>query len=58
MFDTSTMSRDTPDNSTSYTVDGLISATTYTVFLSAFTGAGEGNMSSEVIDKTTFGNLW
>ena len=46
----------TPDNSTSFNVTGLIPATNYTVFLSASTGAGEGNNSSRVIGETPPGS--
>ena len=44
---------DTPDNRTSLTVTGLIPDTTYTVSLSAFTGAGEGDNSSGITDMTS-----
>jgi len=56
-FDTSTKFTDTPDNTTTYTVHGLMPYTTYTVFLSAFTGAGEGDKSTSVIDDTLPGNM-
>ena len=45
---------DTPDNSTSFTITGLMPATNYTLYLSAFTGAGEGNFSVNITDMTTF----
>ena len=51
-FDDGEMSVNTPDNRTSYTIIDLIPATTYTVTLSAFTGAGEGNISVSVMDMT------
>ena len=56
-FDSSTNFIDTPDNTTTYTVHGLMPATTYTVFLSAFTGAGEGNNSTSVMNDTLPGNV-
>ena len=56
-FDTSTKFIDTPDNTTTYTIHGLMRATTYTVFLSAFTGAGEGNNSTSVMNDTLPGNV-
>ena len=51
-FDTSTLNMDTPDNNTMITLTGLIPTTTYTVSLSAFTGAGEGNISSTATNMT------
>jgi len=48
---------DTENNRTIFTVTGLTPASMYTVFLSAFTGAGEGRNSSKVMDGTTFGNF-
>ena len=51
-FDTSIRAVNTTDNNTTSTVTGLIPATRYTVFLSAFTGAGEGDNSSSVINDT------
>ena len=48
------MSIDTLDNTTSFTLTGLTPATNYTLFLSAFTGAGEGDNSTSVTDSTTF----
>ena len=43
---------DTPDNSTSFTIKGLMPATNYIVYLSAFTGAGEGNFSVSITNLT------
>ena len=51
-FDDTRKSVDTEDNSTSFTITNLIPDTTYTVFLSAFTGAGEGNFSVSITDMT------
>ena len=56
-FDESTQFVNTTNNDTTYTVMGLIPATTYTVSLSAFTGAGDGNMSSSVMGKTIPGKF-
>ena len=53
-FDTSTRSIDTPDNSTGFTITGLIPATNYTVYLSAFTEAGEGSISVKITNFTSF----
>jgi len=44
-FDESIQNIDTPDNTTSFIVTGLIPTTNYAVNLTAFTGAGEGNFS-------------
>ena len=46
------MAMDTPDNGTSFVITGLIPRTTYTVFVSAFTGAGEGINSTNVTIST------
>ena len=51
-FDTTMKFDDTPDNRTSFTIMDLIPDTTYTVTLSAFTGAGEGNISTIVTSIT------
>ena len=56
-FNASTKFIDTPNNTTTYAVHGLMPATTYTVFLSAFTGAGEGNNSTSVMNDTLPGNV-
>ena len=53
VFDTNRMSVDTTNNSTSYTITGLIPDTNYTVSLSAFTGAGEGILSNSVRNSTS-----
>ena len=53
-FDTSTKYIETADNSTSFTITGLIPATNYTVYLSAFTEAGEGNISVIITSFTSF----
>ena len=45
---------DTTDNITSFTITGLIPSTNYTVYLSAFTGAGEGNFSISIKRTTMF----
>ena len=44
-FDDSIRNIDTPNNATNFTITDLIPQTNYTVYLSAFTGAGEGNIS-------------
>ena len=46
------MSIETPDNGTSFTIMNLTPDTTYTVNLSAFTGAGEGDFSVSVTNMT------
>ena len=46
------MNINTPDNTTSFTITGLMPATSYTVYLSAFTGAGEGNFSVSITNMT------
>ena len=51
-FDDTMKFNDTEDNRTSYTIMNLISDTTYTVTLSAFTGAGEGKNSVNVTNMT------
>ena len=51
-FDDAIKTIDTTDNRTSLTVSDLIPDTTYTVSLSAFTGAGEGNISVSITDMT------
>ena len=43
---------DIPDNITTFTITGLISSTNYTVYLSAFTGAGEGDFSVNITYTT------
>ena len=53
-FDTTIKNIDTPDNITSFTITGLMPSTNYTVYLSAFTGAGEGNFSAVIITMTMF----
>ena len=52
--DTSIKTIDTPDNSTNFTITGLMPATDYTVYLSAFTGAGEGNFSVSITNLMMF----
>ena len=44
-FDDSLRNVDSPNNETSFIITDLIPETNYTVYLSAFTGAGEGNLS-------------
>ena len=51
-FDGSVMNMNTSDNGTIFVINGLIPETTYTVYLSAFTGAGEGNNSTNVTMST------
>ena len=46
------MTMDTPDNRTSFVIPDLIPDTNYTVFVSAFTEAGEGNNTATITDKT------
>ena len=53
-IDTSTKYIETADNNTSFTITGLIPATNYTVYLSAFTEAGEGNISVIITSFTSF----
>ena len=53
-FDTIIENIDTLDNTTSFTVTGLMPSTSYTVYLSAFTGAGEGDFSVNITSTTTF----
>ena len=53
-LDTSIKNIDTPDDSTSYTTTGLIPATYYTIYLSAFTRAGEGSISVNITNFTSF----
>ena len=53
-FDTTVKNIDTTDNITSFTITGLMPSTNYTVYLSAFTGAGEGNVSTSIIIATMF----
>ena len=48
------MNIDTPDNTTTFTITGLMPATNYIVYLSAFNGAGEGNFSVSIMNFTTF----
>ena len=52
--DTSIKSIDTTDNITSFTITGLMPATNYTVYLTAITGAGEGNISVKITNFTKF----
>ena len=52
-FDDGVMSMDTHDNGTSFTITGLIPGTNYTVILSAYTEAGEGNFSVPVTEFTS-----
>lgn len=51
-FDNTRKDNDTSNSSTSYTITGLTPATTYVVYLTAFTGAGEGNSSVNVTNFT------
>ena len=51
-FNNATMAVDTPDNETSFIITNLIPDTTYNVFMSALTGAGEGNNTATIIDIT------
>ena len=53
-FDTTVKNIDTTDNITSFTITGLMPSTNYTVYLSAFTGAGEGNFSINITSTTIF----
>ena len=53
-FDTTIKNIDTTDNITSFTITGLMPSTNYTVYLSAFTGAGEGNVSTSITVATMF----
>ena len=57
-FDTNTQSIDTPDNSTGFTITGLIPATNYTIYLSALTEAGEGNISVAITNFTSFDGIY
>ena len=43
---------DTPNNSTNFNIAGLMPSTNYTIYLSAFTGAGEGNFSVSITVMT------
>ena len=43
---------DTPNNSTNFNIAGLMPSTNYTIYLSAFTGAGEGNFSINITIMT------
>ena len=43
---------DTPNNSTNFNIVGLMPSTNYTIYLSAFTGAGEGNFSVSITVMT------
>ena len=52
-FDDSVMSVDTHDNGTSFTITGLTPETNYTVILSAYTEAGEGEFSVSVTEFTS-----
>ena len=51
-FDDSIRNIDTPNNETNFTITDLIPETNYAVYLSAFTGAGEGNFSVSRINST------
>ena len=53
-FDTTIKNIDTTDNITNFTITGLMPSTNYTVYLSAFTGAGEGNFSISITIATMF----
>ena len=53
-FDTIEESIDTLDNTTSFTITGLMPSTSYTIYLSAFTGAGEGTFSVSIMNTTMF----
>ena len=53
-FDITIKNIDTPDNITNFTITGLMPSTNYTVYLSAFTGAGEGNFSINITTTTMF----
>ena len=52
------MNIDTPNNDTSFTVPNLIPQTDYVVFLTAFTGAGEGNRSNNSTSSTPGGGKY
>ena len=43
---------DTPNNSSNSNIVGLMPSTNYTIYLSAFTGAGEGNFSDSITVMT------
>ena len=43
---------DTPNNSTNFNIIGLMPSTIYTIYLSAFNGAGEGNLSVSITIMT------
>ena len=43
---------DTPNNSTNFYIASLMPSTNYTIYLSAFTGAGEGNFSVNITVMT------
>ena len=51
-FNDTVMIMDTPGNGTSFIITNLIPDTTYTVFMSAFTGAGEGINTSSITNET------
>ena len=51
-FNDSVISMDTQDNETSFTITGLTPGTNYSVNVSAYTGAGEGNFSVPVTKST------
>ena len=51
-FNNAMMAMNTPDNGTSFVITNLIPDTTYTVFMSALTGAGEGNNTATITDIT------
>ena len=53
-FNTTIKNIDTTDNITTFNITGLMPSTNYTVYLSAFTGAGEGNVSTGIIVATMF----
>ena len=53
-FDATIKNIDTLDNTTSFTITGLMPSTSYIVYLSAFTGAGEGDFSVSITNMTTF----
>ena len=52
-FDDGVMSVDTHDNGTSFTITGLTPGTNYTVIVSAYTAAGEGEFSVPVTEFTS-----
>ena len=52
-FNDTIMTVDTLNNETNFTVTNLIPDTNYDVYLSAFTGAGEGNFSDSITNMTS-----